>query len=61
LADQEENEILKAARDAKAREDAAKDDGGKAKRWPLGRIGLGVGIGSAAIAAAVLFTNRDKN
>lgn len=30
----------------------------KAKSWPLARIGLGVGIGSAAVAAAVLFARR---
>ena len=55
-----ENEILRAARDAKAREDAAKAAQGK-KRWPIAKIGLGVGIGSAAVAAAVLFANRDKD
>lgn len=56
----EENEILKAARDAKAREDAAKANQ-SSKRWPIAKIGLGVGIGSAAIAAAVLFANRDRH
>ena len=58
----EPNEILAAARDAKAREEAAT----KARRarhdrrWQLGTLGLGVGIGSAAVAAAVLFANRDR-
>jgi hypothetical protein len=54
------NEILAAAAAAKQHETAAE----KAKRaqqtrgWDLGKIGLGVGIGSAAIAAAVLFTRK---
>ena len=30
----------------------------RAKSWPLGRIGLAAGIGSAAVAAAVLFSRR---
>ena len=30
----------------------------KTKNWPLGRIGLAAGIGSAAVAAAVLFARR---
>lgn len=57
----EENEIVRAARDAKAREEAAKAKQGTRKRWPLARIGLGVSIGSAAVAAAVLFANRDRD
>lgn len=54
------NEILAAAADAKARRDGASEVGEKnrAKRWPL-RI-IGVGIGSAAIAGAVLFANSGK-
>lgn len=56
----EENEIVSTARAAKAHEDGAKANG-RSKRWPLARIGLGVGIGSAAVAAAVLFANRDKS
>lgn len=57
-----DNEIVEAARDAKARAEAAaaKDAEHRAKRWQLGKFGLGVGIGSAAVAAAVLFANRDK-
>ncbi|WP_242097813.1 MULTISPECIES: hypothetical protein [unclassified Sphingomonas] len=56
------NEILAAAKEAKARsEAAAKAVTGKAKSWPLAKIGLGVGIGSAAIAGAVLFANRSKD
>ena len=53
------NEIVAAAQDAKARQEKAKgkDDKG---HWPLKAIGLGVGIGSAAVAAAMLYANRDK-
>ena len=49
------NEILAAAKEAKAFADKA-----SRKSWPLARIGLAAGIGSAAIAGAVLFANRDK-
>lgn len=58
-----DNEIVEAARDAKARQDAAKGTEAerRAKRWQLGKIGLGVGIGSAAVAAAVLFANRERD
>ncbi|KKI18136.1 hypothetical protein CA236_14245 [Sphingomonas sp. ABOLG] len=56
----EPNEILAAAAAAKQHETAAKDaKAARQKRgWDLGKIGLGVGIGSAAIAAAVLFTRK---
>jgi hypothetical protein len=30
----------------------------KTRNWPLSRIGFAAGIGSAAVAAAVLFTRR---
>lgn len=50
------NEIVAAAEDAKAA--AART--AKRKDWPLKAIGLGVGIGSAAVAAAVLYTGRDR-
>ena len=42
-----DNEIVEAARDAKARKDAAAGRGGeaRAKRWQIGKFGLGVGIG----------------
>lgn len=54
------NEILAAAKEAKLHaEAAAKATLEKAKTWPLAKIGLGVGIGSAAIAGAVLF-NRSR-
>lgn len=54
------NEILEAAAAAKAQQDAAAKARGKVNRnhWPM-RI-IGVGIGSAAVAAAVLFANSGK-
>ncbi|TXC72501.1 hypothetical protein FSB78_17260 [Sphingomonas ginsenosidivorax] len=56
------NEILAAAKEAKDHaEAAAKAAVDKAKSWPLGAIGLGVGIGSAAIAGAVLYANRPRS
>ncbi|MDQ1158514.1 hypothetical protein QE385_002841 [Sphingomonas sp. SORGH_AS 950] len=60
------NEILAAAKEAKehavaAAEAAADSVKDKTRNWPLGKIGLGVGIGSAAIAAAVLYGNRNKS
>ena len=55
MSDDQTNEIVAAAKDAKARTARlAKDK----SNWPL--IGLGVGIGSAAVAAAMLYANRDK-
>lgn len=60
MTDDTPNEILAAAKEAKDHaEAAAKATVEKAKSWPLGAIGLGVGIGSAAIAGAVLF-NRSR-
>lgn len=57
----EPNEILATAREMKEhREAAEKAEGDKTRHWPLARIGLGVGIGSAAVAAAVLFANRQR-
>ncbi|GAA0328935.1 hypothetical protein GCM10009087_43940 [Sphingomonas oligophenolica] len=35
---------------------AATDDAARAKRWPLATLGLG--IGSAAVVAALLYANR---
>lgn len=56
----EPNEILAEAAAAKQHESAAKqaEQARKKRSWDLGKIGLGVGIGSAAIAAAVLFTRK---
>lgn len=53
------NEIIAAAAHAKAaKERAAVTD---KKSWPIAAIGLGVGIGSAAVAAAMLFAGRNKD
>jgi hypothetical protein len=54
------NEILAAAAAAKAQQDAAARtrDPSTKSHWPM-RI-IGVGIGSAAVAAAVLFANSGK-
>lgn len=50
------NEILAEVKaHARAAERAVVD---KAKSWPLSRIGLGAAIGSAAVAAAVLYARR---
>ena len=56
----EPNEIMAAVANAKAREAgaAATGDPARKSRWPM-RI-IGVGIGSAAVAAAVLFANSGK-
>jgi hypothetical protein len=59
---EEPNEIVAATHEVKVRGEAAlRAAGDRVKRWPLTTIGLGVGIGSAAVAAAVLFANRSKN
>ncbi|WP_314373832.1 hypothetical protein [Sphingomonas paucimobilis] len=60
------NEILAAAKEAKdhavaAAEATADSIKEKTRNWPMGKIGLGVGIGSAAIAAAVLYGTRNKS
>ena len=55
--DEPHNEIVAAAKDAKASKSRARKE---ARNWPLKAIGLGVGIGSAAVAAALLYANRDK-
>jgi hypothetical protein len=54
------NEIIAATRAAKEQRAAADAtaDSGHAKRWPLATIGLG--IGSAAIVAALLYANRNR-
>lgn len=55
------NEILASVKAAKDQAAAvAEKTAAKTKGWPLAKIGLGVGIGSAAVAAAVLFANRSK-
>lgn len=60
----EPNEILATVAAAKAHEEAGADKAQAAqrdRRWPMTRIGLGVGIGSAAVAAAVMFANRKRS
>lgn len=54
------NEITAAAHDARrCREGAAGTiEPGKNRKWPLATIGIG--IGSAALAAALLYANRDR-
>ena len=55
------NEILASVKAAKEQAaTVASKTAKKTRSWPLGRIGLGVGIGSAAVAAAVLFANRSR-
>lgn len=50
------NEIVAAAQaHARVAAQAAKD---KAQRWPIATISLAAGIGSAAVAAAVLYARR---
>ncbi len=51
----EENEIVAAARKAKA---ATKAED-KQNNWPLA-VGVGLGVGSAALAAALLYARRGK-
>ncbi|MCW4461430.1 hypothetical protein OK349_06900 [Sphingomonas sp. BT-65] len=59
--DQIANEITEAAR--VARETAERAEGtpqpGEGKKWPLTKIGIG--IGSAALAAAVIYAARSRN
>ncbi|WP_294288498.1 hypothetical protein [uncultured Sphingomonas sp.] len=60
MAEDTTNEIVAAAKDAKARTEKAIAKVKPKDGWPLKAIGLGVGIGSAAVAAAMLYANRDK-
>ena len=55
------NEIVAAVDEVRSRSAAARRGAtDKLRTWPLARIGLGVGIGSAAIAGAVLYASRQK-
>lgn len=58
--DQPVNEITAAAQDARRCADGAAGtaEPGKRRYWPLATIGFG--IGSAALAAAMLYANRDR-
>ena len=61
----EENEVMRAVRESQAQKEAAdaaaagKD--GVGKRNLSWKTAAGIGIGSAALLAAVLFTNREKS
>ena len=60
----EPNEILATVAAAKAHEDAGAgqaEERRRARRWQIGKTWLGVGIGSAAVAAAVLFANAKRD
>jgi hypothetical protein len=50
------NEIVAAAKAHALVAARAKED--RTRRWPLAKIGLAAGIGSAAVAAAVLYAQR---
>ena len=60
MSDQEPNEIVAAAAHAKAAKERLAANTEK-QNWPIAAIGLGVGIGSAALAAAVMFAGRKKD
>lgn len=53
------NEIVKTAQQAKEEEAKAASTGGE-NRTAWIAAGVGVGIGSAALVAALLYANRDK-
>ncbi|PQM28050.1 hypothetical protein CVO77_05895 [Sphingopyxis lindanitolerans] len=63
--DEEENEVLRAARELQAQKEAADAteaadrEAGKGKRagW---KTAAAAGLGSAAVIAALLYANRDK-
>lgn len=64
--DQEENEVLRAARELQQQREAADaaeaadQEAGKAKRGWKTAAAAGLGVGSAAVIAALLYVNRDK-
>jgi hypothetical protein len=61
----EENEVMRAARLAKeqaAAADAGAPDPAKANKPKVGwKTGVGIGVGSAALLAALLYANRKKD
>jgi hypothetical protein len=64
VSDEQPNEILATAAAAKAHEEAGASGAAALQRkgrWQPGKTWLGVGIGSAAVAAAVLFANARKD
>lgn len=62
----QENEVLRAARELRQQREAADAaeaadvEAGKAKRGWKTAAAAGLGIGSAAVIAALLYVNRDK-
>ena len=61
MTDDTPNEILEAAARAKAAKEGAAQADQRMRKKQLARLGLSVGIGSAAVAAAVLFANRSRS
>ena len=64
--DEDENEVLRAAREQQAKKEAAEATeaadreaakGGRKIGW---KTAAGIGVGSAAVLAALLYANRDK-
>lgn len=61
--DMPENEILAAAKDARAVKDRRSATGanpplpGEDRKWQIATV-AGIGIGSAALAAALIYSNR---
>lgn len=64
--DEEENEVLRAARERQQQREAAEateaadKEAAKGKRGWKTAAAAGLGIGSAAVIAALLYVNRDK-
>lgn len=56
------NEVEAACQEAKRVREAAAgtSDAERPKRWPAVPISIGVGIGSAALTAALLYANRSR-
>lgn len=64
--EEEENEVIRAARELRAQKEAAEAteaadrDAAKGKRGWKTAAAAGIGIGSAAVIAALLYANRGK-
>lgn len=64
VSDEQPNEILQTAAAAKAHEEAGATGAAALQRkghWNPAKTWLGVGIGSAAVAAALLFANSRRD
>lgn len=67
--EEEENEVIRAARELQAQKEAAEateaadkeaaEKSGKKRGWKTAAA-AGIGVGSAAVLAALLYANRDK-